>query len=44
MVQWMKMGNYVEYEGVRDVANETSIRKVDLLEGVIDRLISSDAV
>ena len=44
MVQWMKLGKYVEATQVRSISNETMARKVDLLEGVIDRLMNSDAV
>ena len=43
MVQWMKLGTYCEFN-MRPIAIETMIRKVDLLEGVIDRLISKDTV
>ena len=43
MVQWMKLGTYVEYN-MRPIAIETMIRKVAMLEGVIDRLISKAAV
>ena len=43
MVQWMKLGKYVEFD-MRPCANETMIRKVDLLEAVIDRLMNKDAV
>lgn len=43
MVFWMCLGNYVEFN-MRPIAIETMIRKVDLLEGVIDRLMNSDAV
>ena len=44
MVQWMKLGIYVEYCGVKSIANEASIRLVDKLEGVIDRLMNKVAV
>lgn len=40
----MKLGTYVQYAGIQDVSNLTTIRKIDRLEGVIDRLISGDAV
>jgi len=43
MVEWMKLGTYNEFN-MRPIANETMIRKVDLLEGVIDRLMSDEAV
>ena len=43
MVQWMKLGSYCEFN-MRPVANETMIRKVDMLEGLIDRLMNKDAV
>jgi len=43
MVQWMKLGSYCEFD-MRPIANETMIRKVAMLEGVIDRLMNSDAV
>lgn len=43
MVEWMKLGTYKEFN-MRPIAIETMVRKVDALEGVIDRLMSSDAV
>ena len=43
MVQWMKMGTYQEFD-MRPIAIETMIRKIDLLEAVIDRLISKSTV
>lgn len=43
MVQWMKLGTYQEFN-MRPIAIETMIRKVALLEGVIDRLISKASV
>jgi hypothetical protein len=43
MVNWMKLGSYCEFN-MRPVAIETMIRKVDMLEGAIDRLISKDTV
>ena len=39
MVSWMKMGTYVEFN-MRPIGIETMIRKVDALEGVIDRMVS----
>ena len=39
----MKLGTYVEFN-MNPIANETLIRKVDKLEGVIDRLRNQDAV
>ena len=39
----MKLGTYVEFN-MNTIANETLIRKVDKLEGVIDRLMNQDAV
>ena len=44
MVEWMKLGVYVEYSGVRSIANEASVRLVDKLEAVIDRLMNKAAV
>ena len=38
----MKLGTYVEFN-MNPIANETLIRKVDKLEGVIDRLMNQDA-
>ena len=43
MVEWMKLGTYNEFN-MRPIANETLIRKVDKLEGVIDRLMNQAAV
>lgn len=43
MVNWMCMGSYSEFD-MRPIAIETMIRKVDLLEGVIDRLMNGEAV
>ena len=43
MVSWMKIGNYVEYN-MRPIAIETMIRKVDMLEGLIDRLMNKSEV
>ena len=43
MVQWMKLGNYKEFN-MRDIAIETMMRKVDLLDGVIDRMMNGDSV
>ena len=39
----MKLGTYVEFN-MNPIANESLIRKVDKLEGVIDRLMNKDAV
>lgn len=39
----MKLGSYIEFN-MNPIANETLIRKVDKLEGVIDRLMNQDAV
>lgn len=39
----MKLGTYVEFN-MNPIANESLIRKVDKLEGVIDRLMNQDAV
>lgn len=39
----MKLGSYKEFD-MRPIAIETMIRKVDLLEGVIDRLMNKTAV
>lgn len=43
MVQWMKLGTYQEFN-MRPIAIETMIRKVDMLEGVIDRLMNKTTV
>ena len=43
MIQWMKIGKYEEFD-MRPIAIETMIRKVDLLEGLIDRLMNKSAV
>lgn len=43
MVQWMKLGSYSEFD-MRPVAIETMMRKVDMLEGVIDRMMSPDTI
>ena len=43
MVKWMKSGAYSEFN-MRPVANETMVRLVDKLEGVIDRLMNKAAV
>lgn len=43
MIQWMKIGAYKEFD-VKPIAIETMARKVDLLEGLIDRLMNQDAV
>lgn len=43
MVEMMKLGTYCEFP-MQPIAIETMIRKVDLLEGVIDRLMNKDAV
>jgi hypothetical protein len=43
MISWMKLGSYKEFD-VKPLADETMIRKVDSLEGVIDRLMNSEAV
>ena len=39
----MKLGTYVEFN-MNPIATESLIRKVDKLEGVIDRLMNQDAV
>lgn len=44
MVEWMKLGSYVEFCGVREISNEASIKLVDKLEAVIDRMMSKEAV
>lgn len=43
MLNWMKMGTYNEFN-MRPIAIETMIAKVDALEGVIDRMVSPEAV
>lgn len=43
MVEWMKLGSYCEFN-MRPIANETTIRLVDKLEAVIDRLMNKEAV
>ena len=43
MINWMKLGEYDEFN-MNSIANETMIRLVDRLEGVIDRLMNSAAV
>ena len=43
MIQWMKLGTYNEFD-MNSISNETMIRKVDFLEGVIDRLMNKAAV
>ena len=43
MVKWMKTGNYCEFD-MRPIAIETMIKNVDLLEGVIDRMMSPDTI
>ena len=43
MVKWMKVGEYEEFN-VKPIAIETMIRKVDMLEAVIDRLMSPETV
>ena len=43
MMEWMKLGTYEEFN-MRPIANETIIRKIDLLEAVIDRLVNAEAV
>lgn len=43
MCEWMKLGTYCEFN-MRPIAIETMIRKVDALEGVIDRMVSSETV
>ena len=43
MVQWMKLGTYCEFN-MRPIANETMVRKVDMLEGLIDRMMNKEAV
>ena len=43
MIQWMKMGSYCEFN-MKPIANERMIRKLDLLESVIDRLVSKSTV
>ena len=43
MVKWMKMGSYQKFDNSA-IGAETIIRKIDKLEGVIDRLMSEEAV
>ena len=43
MINWMCLGNYCEFN-MRPVSNETMVRKVDLLEGLIDRLMNGASV
>ena len=43
MVRWMCIGEYRKFD-MRDIAIETMIKKVDMLEGVVDRLISAESV
>ena len=43
MVKWMKLGTYSEFN-MRPIAIETMIKKVDLLEGLIDRMMGADSV
>ena len=43
MIEWMKLGTYNEF-CMNNISNETMVRKVDLLEGVIDRLMSKSTV
>lgn len=43
MVSWMKLGKYKEFD-MRPIANGVSIRRVDLMEERIDRLVNSGAV
>ena len=43
MINWMKLGNYNEFP-MNNLSNETMIRNVDKLEGVIDRLMSKSTV
>lgn len=43
MVKWMKTGSYCEFN-VRPISIETMTRKVDLLEGLIDRLMNKTEV
>ena len=43
MVGWMKAGQYQEFD-MRPIAIESMIRKVDALEGVIDRMMNSESV
>lgn len=39
----MKLGSYCEFN-MRPIAIETMVRKVDLLEGLIDRLMNKSTV
>ena len=43
MVNWMKLGTYCEFP-MHNISNETMIKQVDKLEGLIDRLMNSQAV
>lgn len=43
MVQWMKLGSYKKFN-MNPISIETMIKKVDLLEGSIDRMMNKDAV
>jgi hypothetical protein len=43
MIEWMKLGSYKEFD-MKPIANETMVRLVDKLEGVIDRLMNKAAV
>ena len=43
MMEWMCLGVYCEFP-MQPIANETMIRLVDKLEGVIDRLMNKEAV
>lgn len=43
MVQWMKLGSYCEFN-MRPIAIETMIKKVESLEGIIDRLMNKTEV
>ena len=44
MVSWMKLGHYCEAVQVHPISNETMIKQVDKLEGLIDRLMNSTAI
>ena len=44
MISWMKTGQYQEWLGLKEVVDETMIRKIDLLEATIDRLMNEDSV
>ena len=43
MCQWMKLGTYKEFN-MRPIGIEQMVKKVDALEGVIDRMVSSETV